>query len=147
MDMDMNQVKGWLDDATNEAKDVINNPSKVDDLLKQAEDKLRDVPAIGDKLADVPLMIAMVKSWITKEYTEVSPKVIACLVGSVIYLLKKKDLISDSIPVLGMVDDLGVLALALQLCKPELDAFSAWRDGKKGEIIVEAADNAEESKA
>jgi uncharacterized membrane protein YkvA (DUF1232 family) len=80
----------------------------------------------------VPLMIAMVKAWITKEYTEVSPKVIACLVGAIIYLIKQKDLISDKFPVIGIEDDLGVMALALKLCEPELTAFSEWRATKDG---------------
>jgi len=77
-------------------------------------------------------MIAMVKAWITKEYTEVSPKVIACLVGAIIYLIKQKDLISDKFPVIGIEDDLGVMALALKLCEPELTAFSEWLATKDG---------------
>lgn len=44
-----------------------------------------------------PTMIAMVKAWITKEYTLVSPNIIVCLVGAILYLLKRKDLISDRI--------------------------------------------------
>ena len=75
-------------------------------------------------------MISMVKAWIKKEYTEVSPKVIACLVGAMIYLIKKKDLIRDTIPVIGIADDLAVLGLALKLSEPELKAYAEWRDGK-----------------
>ena len=70
------------------------------------------------------------KAWITKDYTEVSPKVIVCLVGAIIYLIKKKDLISDNIPVIGIADDLGVMGLALKLCEPELKAFAEWRAAK-----------------
>jgi uncharacterized membrane protein YkvA (DUF1232 family) len=110
----------------------MNNPSKVDEILLQLEEKLKAVPVIGSTLADVPLMIAMVKAWIKKEYTVVSPKVIACLVGAILYLIKKKDLISDSIPVIGIADDLGVMALALKLSEPELKAFAEWRATKAG---------------
>ena len=126
--MDMNLVKDWLSTATSEAQDVIQNPSRVDDILMQLEEKLKEVPTIGNTLADLPLMIAMVKAWIKKEYTEVSPKVIACLVGAFLYLVKKKDLIPDSIPVIGIADDLAVLGLALKLSEPELRAFASWRD-------------------
>lgn len=130
MELNTEQARELLDEGTQEAQEVIQNPSKVDELLLQLEEKLKEVPAIGSTLADLPLMISMVKAWITKEYTEVSPKVIACLVGAVLYLLKKKDLISDSIPVIGIVDDLAVLGLALKLSEPELKAYAAWRDGK-----------------
>ncbi|MBR3334850.1 MAG: DUF1232 domain-containing protein, partial [Clostridia bacterium] len=54
----------------------------------------------------------------------------ACLVGAIIYLIKKKDLISDSIPIVGIVDDIAVMGLALKLSEPELKAFAEWRDAK-----------------
>ena len=130
MEMNMEQARELLDKGVEEAEEVIQNPSKVDEILLQLEAKLKEVPAIGSTLADLPLMISMVKAWIQKDYTEVSPKVIACLVGAVIYLLKKKDLISDSIPIVGIVDDIAVLGLALKLSEPELKAYAEWRDGK-----------------
>ena len=131
MEMNMEQAQELLDKGVEEAEEVIQNPSKVDEILLQLEEKLKEVPAIGSTLADLPLMISMVKAWIKKDYTEVSPKVIACLVGAIIYLLKKKDLISDSIPIVGIVDDIAVLGLALKLSEPELKAYAEWRDGKE----------------
>ncbi len=125
--MDLEQAKEWLDKATGEAQEVISNPSKVDEILLQLENKLQEVPAIGETLSNLPTMIAMVKAWIKKEYTVVSPKVIACLVGAILYLLRKNDLINDRIPIVGIADDLAVLGLALKLSDPELEAFKAWR--------------------
>ncbi|MBQ3279049.1 MAG: DUF1232 domain-containing protein [Clostridia bacterium] len=130
MNINSDQVKERLGRGTAEAEEIIGNPSKVDEILVQLEEKLKEVPKIGETLSDLPLMIAMIKAWVTKEYTVVSPKVIACLVGAIIYLLKKKDLISDSIPVIGIVDDLAVMALALKLSEPELKAFVEWRDAR-----------------
>jgi uncharacterized membrane protein YkvA (DUF1232 family) len=132
MEFNMEKAQGLLDKEIEEAQQVLQDPSKVDDILMQLEEKLKEVPKIGETLSQVPLMIAMVKAWITKEYTEVSPKVIACLVGAIIYLIKKKDLISDNIPIIGIADDLGVMALALKLCEPELKAFTEWRAAKNG---------------
>ena len=132
MDFNMEKAQNLLDMGIGDAQELIQNPSKVDEILVQLEEKLKEVPAIGNTLSQVPLVIAMVKAWITKEYTEVSPKVIACLVGAILYLIKKKDLISDSIPVIGIADDLGVMALALKLSEPELKAFAEWRATKAG---------------
>ena len=132
MGFNMDQARGLLDKGIQEAQQVIQDPSKVDEILVQLEEKLKEVPKIGETLSEVPLMIAMIKAWITKDYTEVSPKVIACLDGAIIYLIKKKDLISDNIPVIGIADDLGVMGLALKLCEPELKAFAEWRAAKNG---------------
>ena len=131
MDFSLDQAKELLNKGTAEAQELITNPSKVDELLVQLEEKLKTVPAIGETLSDLPVMIAMVKAWIKKEYTVVSPKVIATLVGAVLYLLKKKDLIPDNIPIIGIADDLAVLGLALKLSEPELKAFAEWRDQQK----------------
>lgn len=130
MNINLEQAKGLLENSTAQAERIMNDPSQVDDILIQLEEKLKEVPAIGETLSDLPLMVAMVKGYITKEYTRVSPKVIALLLGSFIYLVKKNDLISDKIPVLGIADDLAVLGLALKLSETELNEFSEWRKAK-----------------
>ena len=136
MDFSMEQAQEVLNKGIEEAESVISNPSKVDEILMQLEEKLKAVPVIGSTLSDLPLMIVMIKAWVKKEYTVVSPKVIACLVGAVIYLIKKKDLISDSIPIVGHVDDLAVLGLALKLSEKELKAFAEWRDAQVGGTVL-----------
>ena len=132
MEFGVERAQEVLDNELEEAQEVMNNPSKVDEILLQLEEKLKAVPVIGSTLADVPLMIAMVKAWIKKDYTVVSPKVIACLVGAILYLIKKKDLVSDNIPIVGHVDDLAVMGLALKLSEKELKAFSEWRKAQMG---------------
>ncbi len=119
-----------LNKATAEASDFINNPSRLDQLLVNLENTLQRVPVIGESVSELPTMIAMVKSWIKKEYA-VSGKVLATMVGAFLYVVKDKDLISDSIPLVGRADDIAVVGLALKFVKPEVDAYKAWREGKR----------------
>ena len=147
MDISIEKAKSLLDSGIAEAQDLIRDPSKVDDMLVQLEGKLREVPAVGETLSDVPLMISMVKAWITGEYTEVSPKVIATMVGAFLYLIRKKDIIPDNVPVVGIADDLGILASALKLCEPELNAYREFRDGKKPAPEADAAEEGSEAAA
>ena len=130
MAFSLDDAKKLVEGGIGEAQELLKNPSKIDSLLEQLEDKLRGIPVGGDLLASVPLMIAMVKSYINGSYKEVSPKVIASLVAAFLYLVKRKDLIPDNIPLVGHVDDLAVLGVALKICEPELKAFAAWRDGQ-----------------
>jgi uncharacterized membrane protein YkvA (DUF1232 family) len=130
MAFSLDEAKKLVEGGIGEAQELLKNPSKIDGLLEQLEDKLRGIPVGGDLLASVPLMIAMVKSYINGSYKEVSPKVIASLVAAFLYLVKRKDLIPDNIPLVGHVDDLAVLGVALKICEPELKAFAAWRDGQ-----------------
>ena len=119
-----------LNKATTEAKDFINNPSRLDQLLVNLENTLQKVPLIGDSVSELPTMIAMVKSWIKKEY-DVSYKVLATMVGAFIYVVKDKDIISDNIPLVGRADDIAVVGLALKFVEPEVKAYKAWRDGRR----------------
>ena len=128
----LEKAKEMLEEYTQKAQEIIQDPSKISDLLQSLEEKLAGVPYAGTGLAKVPLMIDMVRSYITKEYTAVSPKVIATMVGSFLYLVTGNDLIPDKIPVVGQLDDIAVFALALGFTTPELDAYAAWRKEKDG---------------
>ena len=87
MNIDLDRIRTLLDSGAAQAEQIINDPSKVDEVLVQLEEKLKEVPVIGEQLSEIPLMAAMVKGYITKEYTRVSPKVITLVLGSFIYLI------------------------------------------------------------
>jgi len=128
MDFNMDTVKEIIDNGVSQAQELVKNPSELDQLLKNLENTVKDIPAFGGVLSDILTMVAMVKGYITKEYTQVSPKVIFTIVSAFIYLLKKKDLINDGVPIVGMADDIAVITFALKFVEPELNAFKAWRD-------------------
>ena len=122
-------ARGILDNGREKAQGLMNDPGQIDELLGQLQEKLKDLPAVAvDAFSNVPLMASMVKSYITKEYTDVSPKVVISLVSAFLYLVKQRDLIPDYIPVVGLADDLAVIAIALAINKPELEEYSAWRE-------------------
>ena len=125
--MDFEKAKEALAGLTGQAEDLIRDTGKLEALLQELEQKLQEFPTVGTALSKVPLMISMIRSYITKEYTVVSPKVIITLVAAVIYLLKGKDLLPDNIPVLGYADDIAVFAAAFMLDEPELTAYEQWR--------------------
>ncbi|MBR3108279.1 MAG: DUF1232 domain-containing protein [Clostridia bacterium] len=126
----MADFTGALNKAIVEAQDFINNPSRLDQLLINLEATLQKVPVIGESVSELPTMIAMVKSWIKKEYN-VSYKVLATMVGAFLYVVKGKDIIPDSIPLVGRADDIAVVALALKFVEPEVKAYKEWRDGRR----------------
>jgi len=122
-------ARGILENGKQKAESLIGDPGQVDALLEQLQEKLKGLPGDAVKqFANVPLMASMVKSYVSKEYTAVSPKVVIALVSAFLYLVKSKDIIPDYIPVIGLADDLAVVAIALAVCKPELDAYAQWRD-------------------
>ena len=142
----MNQAKQLLEKGMGQAEELIREPSKIDELLLQLENYLKEVPVIGETVADLPLMVSMIKGYITKSYTQVSPKVIAALLAAIIYLVKKGDLIPDNMPAIGKADDLAVLTFALKMCEPELKEFAAWREAQMGRFSGEQEEDPQEAK-
>ena len=129
--MDLEKAKEAIAGLTGQAEELIKDPGKIEALLKQFEAKVKEVPVAGEALSKVPLMISMIRSYITQEYTVVSPKVIVTLLAAIIYLLKGKDLIPDNIPVAGYADDLAVFVAAFMINEPELAAYAQWRGEKE----------------
>lgn len=130
MDFDKEKIQELLNDSAAKVEGIMKDTAALENILQSAEKQLNNIPGIGEYAAKLPLMFSMIRSYIAKEYTEVSPKVVVSMVGALVYMLKGKDLIPDKIPVIGAVDDLAVLGLALQLNSAELNAYSKWREEK-----------------
>ena len=106
MNISFDKAKEILGGFTAQAQDMLKDGSKVEAALQALEAKMKEIPTIGEGLSRLPLMISMIRAYITKEYTEVSPKVVASMLCAVLYLVKGRDLIRDDIPVVGLVDDI-----------------------------------------
>ena len=130
---DASQALNALKGQFAEAEAMLKDGSKIDELLVKIEEKLKTVPAIGEKLADLPVMIALVKSYAKKEYDAVPVGSVVAIVGAFLYLLSRHDIVSDSIPLLGLVDDVAVIAVCMNLIDKDLKAYEAWRDAQKAQ--------------
>ena len=126
-EFNLDKAKEILANYTAQAEELLQNPAKVEELLQQLENKMKEIPSVGEYVSRLPLMISMIRGYIRKEYTVVSPKVIVSLVAAVIYLLLGKDLIPDKTPIIGSAGGLAVFVAAFALAAPELDAYAQWR--------------------
>lgn len=127
--LSVDQAREIIENGIAQAQELLSDPAKIEQLLQQLQEKLKELPAgAGEALSNIPLMAQMVKSYVTKEYSEVSPKVVASLVSAFLYLVTAKDLIRDDIPVLGIADDVAVIALAMKINENELAAYKQWRE-------------------
>ena len=132
------KAKELLDGGLDKAKELLKSNDEVNRLIEEVQQKVKETPLLGQAVADLPVMIDMVKSYITKEYDVVSPKVIATIVSAFLYLITRKDLIKDTIPVLGQLDDIAVVVLAINFIGPELKEFTKWKEtGVKPEKTAE----------
>ena len=130
-EFDFDAAKQVIENGIGEAKSILDDPEKMNNLLDSMKAQVADLPAtVTGAFANLPTMVEMVKSYATKEYTEVPVKTVATMVAAFIYLVKGKDVIPDNIPLLGLVDDIAVVTAALKLNEPEFEAFKQWKAAK-----------------
>ena len=124
------KAEAILDGGKEKAASILEDGGKMDQLLEQVEAKLETVPKAGTYLADVPRMIALLKDYIQKDYTEVPKKSLIFIVAAFLYLINPKDIIPDTVLGVGLIDDAAVIAACIALTKKDLDSYDAWKDAK-----------------
>ena len=78
----MDWARDVIDKGVGKAQGVMEDPGQIDALLNDLQEKLKELPStVATAFDNVPLMASMVKSYVTREYTEVSPKVVVSLVS------------------------------------------------------------------
>lgn len=112
------------------AEAFLKDDEKIESLLRDCEDKLNKVPHAGKELANVPVMISMIRAYVKREYKMPKRDIILLAVAGIIYVVNPLDLIPDAIPVAGLIDDAAALALVLKWIQKDLNAYKQWRDNK-----------------
>ena len=109
------------------AEKLINDPDKMEIFLQRVEQKLDEIPVIGEQLSMLPVMISFVKSYVKNDYREATVTAPISIVAALIYLISPKDLISDKLPVIGLLDDIAVVLLAWKYVIKDVEKYQAWR--------------------
>ncbi|RLU04843.1 hypothetical protein CS078_19820 [Pseudomonas prosekii] len=91
---------------------------------------------LGRLKDDLRLLQSLCLAYWRGEYRGISRKSILTVVAGLMYFLSPLDAIPDFIPVLGMFDDIAVLAWIMKTLDDELNAFRAWRNRQLPEKLA-----------
>lgn len=125
-----NKIEDELRRKEGEAEDVIKDKNKTEKIIEKALkvcEKLSCLPIIGPVFYDLPLACEMISDYVHGRYRDVPVATIITLTGAIIYLLLPTDLIIDSIPVIGQLDDAAVFGLAAKAAHNDLEAYACWK--------------------
>ncbi len=117
-----------IKDGYEKAKKILNDEDQMEEFLRELEKKLSEVPKIGKKLKNIPVLVSLVKSYVKKEYTDIPVGSIIAVISALLYFVSPWDIIPDSIPGIGYVDDTTVILVCCKLIETDLIKYSKWRD-------------------
>lgn len=124
------------------AEEYLSKPLRVKQLLNDAYQKAREKNELGSLAHEawdtVQTLIRLVRSASAGEYTGLPATTIVAAVAVLIYFMSPIDVIPDFIPVIGLLDDVALVAWFTSTLKEQLDKFAEWE--KTRPVVV--ADNA-----
>lgn len=114
------------------SKSVVGHPARFMKLMKSAVNKLRRYSGIGEftteAVASVILLLQMLKARVSGEYQGLSAKKMFLVAAAIMYFVTPIDIIPDFLPVVGLLDDLSLLAWIYTTLSKEVSEFVKWKN-------------------
>ncbi|WP_416381013.1 YkvA family protein [Hymenobacter sp. GOD-10R] len=124
------------------AEEYLKKPTRIKQLLSDAYEKASEKKDIGSIAQEawetMQTLFRLIKLSASGEYTGLPTSTVVAAVAVTIYFLFPIDLIPDFIPVLGLLDDVALVAWFSTSIKEELDKFTEWE--KTRPTVVEPSD-------
>lgn len=111
---------------------------KVLQKQEKIEKKFKSNDSISGYIDKAKSMLGLLRDYWSGDYTGVPWKTIAAVAGALLYVLMPLDLIPDFIPLVGLLDDAGVIAACLTLVNDDLISYEKWKVVREQEEKVES---------
>lgn len=128
-------LESQISKNTKEAEELLKDEDRMERFLERLERKFEKVPVVGKQLSNIPMLVSLVRSYIRKDYRDVPLGSIIAIVSALIYFLSPIDLLPDSIPVLGYVDDAAVFAFVWKMVADDIEEYRKWQEANGKRIF------------
>ena len=130
------------------AEEYIKKPTRIKQLLNDAYEKASEKNDLGSLAHEawetLQTLFRLIRASVSGEYTGLPTSTVVAAVAVTIYFMSPIDLIPDFIPVLGLLDDVALVAWFSSTIKEEMDKFAEWE--KTRPQLVEDAQVIEDDK-
>jgi uncharacterized membrane protein YkvA (DUF1232 family) len=120
-----------------QAEAYMKKPLRVKELLNDAYKKASENKDVGTIAHDVwenlQTLFRLIKAAATGEYTGIPTSTIIGGIAVLLYFLTPIDFVPDFIPVIGLLDDVALLAWYMTSIKGEMDKFVLWEKGNQAQ--------------
>lgn len=116
------------------AEEILKDKEKTHKILKSARNlcakasyKLRNIPVVGSVLEDTAVACDMIADYMDGKYKDVPLASIVTIMAAIIYFVSPIDLIPDTIPIFGQLDDTAVLLFAFKAIGNDIQTYGEWK--------------------
>ena len=122
-----------LDKSSQKAAKLFDDSGKIAQFIQRAEKKFKRILEKENVFSTLPTLLAIIKSYLKKEYCKFPVASIITILGALIYVVTPIDAISDLIPVVGYFDDAAVIQFCLDKLHKEIAEYNTWLKQKAEE--------------
>ncbi len=116
------------------AKELIGDRSKLENLIYDAYDKIGNIKIGNTKLSilleKVEVFIKMIRAYVKGEYRELPLQSIILIVAGLLYFINPFDIVPDFIPVAGYLDDLSIIIWITTSIDKDIKKFEEFLNSK-----------------
>ncbi len=109
------------------AESLVQNPEKGLDLISFAIDKYETFKdsngRLGKMFRQLTMLVRIIKAHLRGDYKNLSWQKLVIATAAIVYLLYVVDAVPDFIPVIGLLDDAGVISWAVSSLQKEFGQF------------------------
>ncbi len=100
-------------------------------IVKAGSRLLRNPKALLNMSSTFKTFLRLLKAWALRDYRDISWNSILMLTAAVVYFINPLDAIPDVAPVIGFLDDIGVIAFVLNSIGADIKRFEEWEKSQK----------------
>jgi uncharacterized membrane protein YkvA (DUF1232 family) len=129
-----NKTNKYFDKSREIAESLVQNPEKGLELISFAIDKYEDFKEsngrLGKMFRQLTMLVRIVRAHLRGDYKNLSWQKLIIATAAIVYLLYVVDAVPDFIPVIGLLDDAGVISWAVSSLQKEFGQFFNKKDDK-----------------
>jgi len=119
------------------AGSFLRKPGRVWKLTKDAADRVQSYQSVGEFTHDivdkVKQLCRMTRAYVRGEYEGITRTQVLMIIGSLLYFIIPVDMVPDTIPIIGYLDDLSLFSWLFFAISAEMEEYQEWEEaGKTG---------------